>query len=310
MMKTRFLSVAATLAALFAGPAFAQSAAPAPATAATQTPAKIDADPALWVIKDKDTTIYLLGTIHVLKPGLRWFDEAVKTAFDKSDELVLEIPLPDPAEAQKVVLPLAIDSSGRTLTSKIPEAKRAEFAAALAKLGAPPQALDQLQPWFAAVTMDQILLQKAGYSPDNGVEKQLDAAAKAEHKPVSGLETLAQQLGYFATLPEADQVAFLLASVEDMDKFGSDLDAMVDSWAKGDPDRLGALMNRDISVQPNLYKVLLTDRNARWADWIDQRLSKPGTVFIAVGAGHLAGKDSVQNQLAAKYHIQSVRISY
>ena len=310
MKMMRYLNATAALALLLAGPAFAQTAAPGPTPAPAPAPATVDADPALWVVKDADTTIYLFGTIHVLKPGLSWFDEAVKTAFDKSDQVVLEIPLPDPAEAQKIVLPLAIDSSGKTLTSKIPEAKRAAYAAALAKLGAPPTALDQLQPWFAAVTMSQILLQKAGYSPDNGAEKQIDAAAKAASKPVSGLETLQQQLGYFANLPEADQVAFLLAGVDDIDKFDSTINEMVDDWAKGQPDKLAEVMNRDVNILPNLYKVLLADRNARWATWIDERLKKPGTVFIAVGAGHLAGKDSLQNQLDATYHIKSTRISY
>ncbi|MFA5969408.1 MAG: TraB/GumN family protein [Sphingomonas sp.] len=313
---TRFPAIfTAPLALLLAVPAFAQAApAPAPAAAPAATPASpvvaVDADPALWVVKDKDTTIYLFGTIHVLKPGLSWFDEAVKKAFDKSDQLVLEIPLPDPAKARDVVLPLALDTGGTPLSTKVPEAKRAAYVAALAKLGLQPAQLDPVLPWFAAVTMAQISVMKAGYSPDNGAEKQLDAAAQAQHKPVIGLETLQQQLGYFHDLPESDQMAFLLAGVDDIDKFDTDLKAMVDSWAHGQPEKLAELLNKDVDVQPNLYKVLLVNRNARWADWIDERLKQPGTIFIAVGAGHLAGKDSVQNQLAAKYHIKAERIKY
>ena len=312
MMKLDFGQTALAFAALLLNAnAAPQAAAPAPAPAAPVA-ASVPADPALWVVKDKDTTIYLFGTVHALKPHLSWFDAAVKKAFDASGQLVLEIPLPDPAEAQKVILPLAIDPDGPPLRQKLPEKDRAAYVAALTKLGVPKAGIaqfDSFEPWFAGVTMAQIGLQKAGFSPADGAEMALDKAAKAAGKPVSGLETLQQQLGYFHDLPEADQIAFLLAGVKEIDKFDGMMNAMVDKWKAGDADGLSTLMNEDLTSQPNLYKVLLVDRNARWADWIDTRLKTPGTVFLAVGAGHLAGKDSVQVQLA-KHHLKAVRVRY
>lgn len=304
-MIHRISCLPATVAACLALPlAAAAQTAPAPAAAAS-----IAADPALWVVKDADTTIYLFGTVHALKPNLSWFDAAVKTAFDASGQLVMEIPIPDPAEAQKIVLPLAMAPAGETLTAKLPADKRTAYAAALTKLGVPPAALDQFEPWFAAVTMAQLSLQKAGFSPNEGVEMSLNAAAKAAGKPISGLETLQQQLGYLHDLPRADQVAFLLEGVKDIDTFDTQINAMLDRWKAGDAEGLSKLMNEDLTAQANLYKVLLVDRNKRWADWIDTRMKTPGTVFIAVGAGHLAGKDSVQTQLAA-HRLKAVRISY
>ncbi len=311
-MKTfDFGQTVVTLAALLlAANSPPQTAAPAPAPTPAPAPvASIPADPALWVVKDKDTTIYLFGTVHALKPNLSWFDSAVRKAFDASGQLVLEIPLPTPEQAQKVIGPLAMDPTGPTLTQKLPEQSRAAYAAALAKLGVPAAALERFEPWFAAVTMSQVSLQKAGYSAADGAEMALHAAAKAAGKPVTGLETLEQQLGYFHDLPQADQIAFLLESVKDIDTFDATINAMVDKWKAGDAEGLSKLMNEDLTGQKNLYKVLLVDRNARWADWIDTRLKTPGTVFIAVGAGHLAGKDSVQAQLA-KHHIVATRIRY
>lgn len=313
MAPRTFLSLAAG-SALVLAPAMPATArkAPAPPPAPAPGAASIPADPALWVVRDKDTTIYLFGTVHVLKPRLSWFDSAVRAAFDKSGQLVLEIPLPDAAEAQKIILPLAIDGSGRTLRSKLTDGERRAYEAAMGKLGLPPAALDRfdtLKPWFAAVTMSQIALQKAGYSPDEGAEKALNAAAGVAHKPVSGLETLQQQFGYFDTLPEKDQIAFLMSGVRDLDQFGTMIDAMVERWKAGDAQGLSELMNRDVADQPTLYKVLLADRNARWASWIDERMKTPGTVFVAVGAGHLAGKDSVQAQLA-RYRLKAVRVRY
>ena len=313
-MDTRTMTVA--LAAMLLGGNATPQATPAPAPAPVVAPAPaaaiIPADPALWVVRDKDTTVYLFGTVHALKPHLGWFDSAVKKAFDASKELVLEIPLPEPKDAQATqatVLSLATATGTTPLTQRLPEANRAAYAAALTKLGVPPAALDRFQPWFAAVTMSQIQLQKSGFAATEGAEMTLDQAAKASGKPVSGLETIQQQLGYFHDLPEHDQIAFLLESVKDIDKFDSTINAMLDRWKAGDAEGLSKLMNDDLTSQANLYKVLLVDRNKRWADWIDARMKQPGVVFIAVGAGHLAGKDSVQMQLA-KHHLRAVRIKY
>jgi hypothetical protein len=306
-MLTRLLTTIATGALAFAAqPAIAQ-APPAPAPAAA--PLK-DADPALWVVKDADTTIYMLGTVHVLKPGLSWFDEAVKDAFDTSDEMVIEVIQPtDQDAALKVMLPLAIDPDGPALTQKLPELARPKYAAAMTSLGMPPAALDQFEPWYASVILGLLPLQKAGYDPASGVEMQLAAAAKAANKPVSALEGFDEQLGFFDTLPESDQIGLLVATVDEFDKIGPTLDRMVADWGKGDSDALAREMNDQLGKLPNVEKVLLTDRNDRWADWIRTRLEKPGTVFMAVGAGHLAGRNSVQEALA-KRKIETTRVEY
>ncbi len=268
-----------------------------------------DADPALWVVKDKDTTIYLFGTIHVLKPGLGWFDEAVKTAFDKSDELVLEMVEPDPATMQGLIVKTALTADGPTLTEKLPANKRAAYAKALTDVGVPAAALDRFEPWFAAVTLTMAGLPKLGYDPASGAERVLSAAAKTAGKPVIGLETAEQQLGFFDGLAEPIQVQFLVSTIEDYPKMGAQLDKMVASWSAGDPETLAKTMNDELVDTPEVAKVLLADRNVGWADWIDRRLDKPGTVFVAVGAGHLAGNDSVQAQLA-KHKLKATRIAY
>lgn len=288
----------ASLAACAAQPA-PRSAAPqsaAPAAAAVE-----EKGPALWAVKDADTTVYLLGTVHVLRPGLSWFDGAIRQAFDKSDELVLEIVLPeDQAEVAAVTLPLAMDKNGKTLPQKLDPAALKAYQAAMTSLGVPANAFDAFEPWFAAVTLSVLPLTKMGYQPDEGVEKQLTAAAKAVNKPVSGLETLTEQLGFFDNLPETQQIAFLNAMVKDIDKVGPSLDRMVSLWGKGDPDKLAVEMNESMASTPELASTLLYNRNARWADKIKARMAKPGIVFVAVGAGHLAGARSVQDYLAER----------
>jgi uncharacterized protein len=317
-MRTRLKSIFVATSALalsFAPGAFAQQA-PSEAPPAVQAldPVKVqpaalkDVDPALWVVKDEDTTIYLFGTVHILKPGLGWFDEAVKDAFDKSNRLVLELVEPPAAETQALFMKVAMDKSGKTLRSKLGDAERATYDGAMAKIGIPAEALDPFDPWAAAVTMQVLGMTKSGFDPNSGVEKQLGAAAKIANKPVEGVETMEYQLGIFDSLSDAQQVTFLNETAKNIDELGSTMDKLVDLWAAPDPDGLAALMNQGFT-DPKLYDALLTQRNANWAKWIDAELKKPGVTFMAVGAGHLAGPTSVQALLPA-YGLTAQRVAY
>ncbi|RJF85417.1 TraB/GumN family protein [Sphingomonas cavernae] len=268
-----------------------------------------DADPALWVVKDADTTIYLFGTVHVLKPGLSWFDEGVKSAFDASDELVIEMIEPEPAAMQQLVMSKAIDPSGKTLSSKLDEGLRARYEKAMTDAGLPGQAFDPFEPWFATVTLSVLPLQKLGYKSESGAEKILSTAAKQAGKRIEGLETAEQQLGYFDAMPEPLQLRYLAAVIDELPEYQPKLEMMIASWAKGDPDALAEQMNEGMEKTPELAAILLDQRNARWAEWIKARLDTPGTVFVAVGAGHLAGKGSVQDKLDA-LKVASVRVTY
>lgn len=308
LLKKKLLNAVAGLAVALALPAtaYAQAAPAKPAAAA----ATKDADPALWVVKDADTTIYLFGTVHVLKPGLSWFDEAVKAAFDKSDTVALEMVMPDPATMQGVIMKAAMaPQTDPALTTKLPEASRPAYAAALTSVGMPASALDRFEPWFAAMTLAMAPLPKLGYDPNSGAEMTITAAAKAANKQLIGLETFEQQIGFFDTMPEDLQVKYLASTVKEFNNVGPLLDKMVAQWSAGDPDALGKTMNEEMRKTPEVGKILLSDRNARWADWISARMAKPGTVFIAVGAGHLAGNDSVQAYLA-KHNLKAERIQY
>lgn len=296
-----------------AAPAAGVAAEPSPAVSTPAMPATaaaklIDADPALWLVKDGDTNIYLFGTIHFLKPGYSWFDEAVKAAYDRSSEVVLEINTPDPATAQAVSMRYMTSSNG-TLTSKLSPALKTKYEAGLAKLGVPAAALDSFDPWAAALTVGLIPYLKAGFTPESGAEAVITAAAKASGKSLAQLETMDQQFGWFESMPLAQQLAFLDGSLDQIDGATASIDMLFDSWAKGDPDRLGNLMNEAMRATPELAKLLLADRNAKWAEWIDNRLDRPGNVFVAVGAGHLAGNDSVQKMLA-KRTLTATRVRY
>jgi uncharacterized protein YbaP (TraB family) len=292
--------------ALFAVPLLALA---TPACAQTPAAAPTDADPALWVVKDEDTTIYLFGTIHVLKPGLTWFDEGVKAAFDQSQTLVLEMVEPDAATQQKVVAAKAFDPAAPALSTRIQAKYRGAFTTAMNKVGLPQTAWEKMQPWFAAVTLSLLPVQEQGYEPANGPEKVLSDAAKQQGKTVEGLETFEGQLSIFDTLSKPAQVQLLESTLDELPKSGETMAKMVADWSRGDPDALAAEMNDSLKDSPEVAKALLTDRNRRWAGWIAKRMETPGTVFVAVGAGHLAGPESVQAMLG-QYELKAVRVKY
>jgi uncharacterized protein YbaP (TraB family) len=260
-----------------------------------------EANPALWVVRDADTTIYLFGTVHVLRPGLDWFDDGVRDAFDRSDTLVLELVAPPQEEMARIVRDLGTaQASEPRLPDQLPAASAARLKLALDLLGRPANSLDRAEPWFAAISVAMLPVREAGYNPADGAEERLTAAATDAGKQLLGLETAREQLGYFDRLSPAAQRAMLIEILDGLQDGQKRLDRVIDAWAAGDPDKVGALLNEETRSNPEVEKALLTDRNRRWADWIAVRMRQPGTIFLAVGAGHLAGKDSVLHELGER----------
>ncbi|MFN4019114.1 MAG: TraB/GumN family protein [Erythrobacter sp.] len=298
MNTASLLALATAPLALFAAsPALADDHAAAETVAAIAAP---DGNgPALWKVADEDTTIYLFGTVHVLPQGIEWYDTTIANALDGADMIVTEIKMDPAGEAslQQLSMSMGVLPTGTTLRTLLNPEQITAYEAALAKIGVPPAAFDQLKPWLAGLTLSLIPLMQQGYDPGSGVEKVL--LTKAGSKPQGALETPEFQLGIFNTMPTDAQIAFLMEAVTGIDEVKPTLDRMVAEWAKGDAEELAAIMNEGMS-DPAVAEALLYSRNANWAEWIDARLDQPGSVFIAVGAGHLAGARSVQDYLAQK----------
>lgn len=294
------------LALLSAAAFFAATPAIAETSGTTTLP---DADPAIWVVRDPDTTIYLFGTFHALDGKQDWFNEEVKAAFDQAGELVLEIPpVEDKAALQPVIMKYALDTSGKPLSEKLSPRSREKLAKALAGMGAPATAFDKFRPFFATLTLVMVNAQKLGFTGEQGAEAVLTKAAKDSKKEIGALETIDYQMQLFADMPEHEQIKMLEDALDQIDQLGPLFQQMNGYWSKGDAEGFARLMNEMNASSPAQYKTLLSDRNANWAEWIDQRLDKPGVVFMGVGAGHLGGKDSVQH-LLEKRGIKSERIA-
>nr|WP_321439733.1 TraB/GumN family protein [uncultured Hyphomonas sp.] len=263
-------------------------------------------EPAVWTLADEDTTIYIMGTVHLLRPDLDWRSEEIDTALDEADTLVFEADVSSPQAASEMmdfVSKHALFTDGRQLTSLLDEGETAELKAALDYLGFPLGAMETFRPWYAAVNLSVLQMQKDGFDPSAGVEQVLEREGKAADKNFAYLETIEEQLGRFANLPDDEQVDFLVSSAESVEEGSEMLDVLVSEWEDGDVNGLAALMsNPEMMGSEAIYDALLKDRNEDWVPKIEAMLDAPGTVLIAVGAGHLAGEDSVIELLRAEGH--------
>lgn len=255
------------------------------------------ADPALWRIQHDGATIYLFGTVHVLPQGMQWHYPVLDDALKASDTLYVELVDDDPATMQPLVMQYGIDFA-HPLSGELDAGDEQRLQAAAQTAGVPARALDAMKPWMAAVTLTVAPIVKAGFDPASGADKKLRQQFASEGKPVKGLETAARQIGYFANLPQTVQVSMLQETLDDYAKADTEIAALVKDWKAGDVDAIAALENSDMrNKYPVLYNTLLTERNRRWAQQVAQMLDARQTVFVAVGAAHLAGPDDVQAQL-------------
>jgi len=251
-------------------------------TAATAAPTP-EVQPALFAVGDADTTVYIFGTFHALDSQTDWFKSGVRDAFENSNELILETLVPEgPGEPR----------------------------------------LSAMRPYRGAITPSASFLattrmainagQSQGMQVGNGADMILRHVAEAEGKPVEGLETLESQLSMFTRMPATatrePRPGEPIPETSPMDSLSKAMAEMQRAWKQGDQGVFVRMLSQLNQSSPDTYRMMFTERNARWADWIRARLQTPGTVFVAVGAGHLAGKDSLLVQLAER-GIPSQRIN-
>ncbi len=288
MLKTMLRRAAGVLWAVAAS-AFAL----APAAAQAKTA------PAMWSVSDADTTVYLFGTIHLLPEKFEWRTTRFDAAVSGSQELVVETIIDDknPLALMSVLSQLAFSPNLPPITERVPADKRAALEAAIKKSAIPRPAFDRMETWAAAFMLLGNQFKDLGLKGGEGVEAKLRDTFKSQGKPIGELETNAEQLGFFDTLPEKAQRQLLEGSIEAPGETGKAFRAMLDSWVKGDVAAIARSFNHDLSESPELMDALIKRRNANWSRWVGQRMTRPGSVLIAVGAGHLAGPGSVVDLL-------------
>ena len=268
--------------------------------ACSPVPETTIAKPAMWLVEDDDTKLYLLGTMHALPAGTDWDKGEVAKAIAESGELILELSPEQLAEAGSEFQRLAPRHAPLAIDKRLPSTALAAYRAFEASGSGKSFGGDALDDWALMVVMGQRAAQNARLSPADGVETGLTVRFRAAGKPIAGLETAHEQLMLFETLDPATQRTMLTNAAAGAGGAVADVKALTTAWSQGDVTRLEAMINEDIDAVPAARAAIITERNRRWAHWAKARMDRPGTVLIAVGTGHLVGADGVPRMLEAE----------
>jgi uncharacterized protein YbaP (TraB family) len=307
--------IAVVLSTALAAPKASKPAAkPAPAAAAKGPPV-----PLLWKVSDKDSSLYLLGSFHMLQPGDYPLSKDVAAAFADSADVVFEIPPGDmasPALAMKMAQ-AALRGDGKQLDAALPAttAKRldawvAKNSDALQKAGIPGQMLQMFEPWFVGLTVSVVEMGKQGLDPKLGLDLHFSGDAQSAKKPASGLETGDEQIAFLDGMGEAEQVQFLDETLQEAAEGSGEVQRLHAAWRAGDAATLWNVMAVEMRDEyPALYKRINVARNDAWVPKLEQRLrdSHDANTMVVVGSLHLLGGDGVVEKLRAKgYKVERI----
>jgi uncharacterized protein YbaP (TraB family) len=259
------------------------------------------AKPAVWVLRDADSTILLFGSVHMLPPNLDWTPAPLAEALAQADDLWFEVPLDEAASAEisaqaarQAVLP-----PGERLTAMLDPTSLARLKRLSRKLKIPVEALDGLQPWMAEVQLSVAFLEMRGGLTNEGVEQRVAALARPDVR-VKAFETAPQQVAILAGDNRAAQLTSLKETLRELTKDPGAYDRMLKAWLTGDTKALDKEAVEPMrKATPTTYESLVVNRNKAWVTIIRERLAGSGRTVMVVGAGHLVGPDSVPGMLRA-----------
>jgi uncharacterized protein YbaP (TraB family) len=256
----------------------------------------------LWEIEGTENRILLLGSIHFLRAEDNPLPRAIHDAYEEADIIVMELAMDsiNPAEIQRIQQEMAIDPQGRSLSDLIGTDSYRQAYSLAASIDIDLDLMLPYEPWFAALQITQLQLLKLGFDGSYGIENTITRKARADRKPLLGLETIGEQLSALDTLPDKAQKFFLLQTLQEAQSSNDDLDTIVKAWKQGNVRKLGRLLLEGMQEQPEVYDQLLVQRNRRWSDAIIDMTDDSQDYLIIVGALHLIGADSVQNMLNQK----------
>lgn len=249
----------------------------------------------LWTVKGNHNTVYLLGSVHVLRAADSDLPPEALRAYATAKALVMETNLNEVSANNLLgsILDLETLPPGQTLAGALGPDIYNKFTAHAKPLGLDPEFISHFQPWFAAKMLDQLELAKLDFDPAAGVDQQFAKRAQTDHKNIIGLETIEEQIEIFAHLSLEQQRHYMLYSLAKVDNTARGLDEMVSAWRRGDTKVLEQLLGEASKEFPDLYSKLTTDRNRKWLPKITRLLNDDHDYLVVVGALHLVGKDSI-----------------
>lgn len=267
--------------------------------------------PPFYVVRDADSTMYLFGTVHIRPSGADWGNARVRAALAETQDIWTEMemsPATD-ARAQTLAMQLGMAPSGRPLSSWLTPEENQSLNATLARMGFPAGALEQFQPWLAGLTLSLVPVIRAGYDPNSGVDRAVDAFGDANGKTMRAFETVEEQLGFFADMSPEAQREMLREAIAQEPEAAEIMRHLTHAWERGDIETLNALVIDDARLNyPEMYDVIFVQRNNAWMRTLVGELNGSGVDFVAVGAGHLLGEHGLVAQMRDRgYTVEAVR---
>lgn len=258
----------------------------------------------VWQIDNARNTVYLLGSVHLLRQSDYPLPQRISAAYEDADVLFMELDMDDadPVATQSLMNELGMIGDGRELRDLMGPALYAEAERHAARVDIPLAMLANAKPWFAAVTVDNLIIMRLGFDPDYGIESHLTKRARADGKDVLGLETMREQMEFLDSLSLGAQRELLLQSLADGADAGEMMDGLIDAWRHGDVQFMQHELLDELSRYPELYRTLVVERNKRWSERIDGLTDAMENYLIVVGVMHLVGEHGVPALLRQRGH--------
>lgn len=258
--------------------------------------------PAMWKLEDADSTIWLFGTAHNLNPAIQWRTAKMDAAFAEATIFYSEAPIvqADGEMTEPLIMEFGVNRSNVPFTEKLSARGKKDLKEVIANLGMTEEAISQFEPyrpWLAAATVGALHGQKKGDDPDASVDKILWREAVENGKMLGYFETLEQQFSVYGAMTPEEELKYFEDGLRQLIEEPDLMDEITADWQTGRIEALGEKMNRALEGQESLKDRMLKQRNHAWAEKIAELMDGSGKVFIAVGAGHFAGSESVQSHL-------------
>jgi len=256
------------------------------------------AEPALFEVSDEDTSIYVLGTVHLLDPDMPWRSDAIDTAFDEADAVYFEADVygADPQDMQALVVQYGLLDQGTTLPSMMSKDDWEMISSFSQNLGLPSEALATMRPWLASITLSTLMSANMDLTANGGVDFSLYSGMNGTGIERRYLETVEEQIVFIADLAPEVELNMLIETVADAEEGMELLGELVEAWFAGDVDRVDELANGSMMDGfPEVYEAIIVGRNLTWAEELDGLMEIPGTYFVAIGAAHVPGEHGILN---------------
>lgn len=258
----------------------------------------------LWKVSDSNSSIYILGSVHLADSSIYPLDTVIEETFNRSAELAVEIDMSDPSILQEIAVQtagLGMLPDSMSLEKMLPDSLNNAIDSLCLLWGLPLNTFSRYKPWAATMTLLSLAIMRMGYDSDLGVDYHFLRRAHHTGKKIVSLETVEEQVWALTGEGVTDSLGifYLMTSIQEMAELEAYVEKLMDAWKSGDDSLLAVAMEMeskegnaaDSSLQKQITDNIYTERNHRMAERLTAFLAEDRKIFVVVGAAHLAGKD-------------------